>query len=61
MIRCVDYRKILLLTALNYQREYPHSAITDIFVTLSQIQELLYISDNQRVLPKESPIISFSI
>ena len=38
MIRCVDYRNSLLLTALNCQREYPHSAITDIFVTLSQIQ-----------------------
>ena len=30
MIRCVDYRKSLLLTALNCQREYPHSIITEI-------------------------------
>ena len=52
ILRCVDYRKSLLLTALHCQQKYPDSVMTDIFVTPSQIQELLYLSDNQRSCQK---------
>ena len=42
MLRCVDYRKSLLLTALHCQQKYPDSGMTDI-LSLSVKYKNFYI------------------
>ena len=48
MLRCCDHRDSLLIVAEHCQEEYPDSIMTEIFVTFSQIQAILYLPDNQR-------------
>ena len=48
IIRCCDHCDILLIVAEHCEEKYPDSIMTEIFVTFSQIQAILYLPDNQR-------------
>ncbi|XP_065645686.1 uncharacterized protein LOC136076144 [Hydra vulgaris] len=46
--RAIDYRSCIIKTAIYCQQKFPQNPLTDIFITMCQIQELIYKPESDR-------------